>query len=73
MIRNYLRTLYSSRIVSLNTVQQELTSWQIVNFILIKSNSMIQKKYQLESFEKAVEFVTIGNNYTNNMKIEANL
>ena len=73
MIRNYLRTLYSSRIVSLNIVQQELTSWQIVNFILIKSNSMIQKKYQLESFEKAVEFVTIGNNYTNNMKIEANL
>ena len=73
MIRNYLRTLYSSRIVSLNTVQQELTSWQIVNFIIIKSNSMIQKKYQLESFEKAVEFVTIGNNYTNNMKINANL
>lgn len=30
MLRNYLKTLYLNRVVPLNTLRQELNSWNIV-------------------------------------------
>lgn len=73
MLRNYLKTLYLNRVVPLNTLRQELNSWNIVKLNNIQTETNIERRFNFQSFEKAVEFMSIAHSYTNEKKINSNM
>jgi|LauGreDrversion4_2_1035121.scaffolds.fasta_scaffold1065752_1 hypothetical protein len=73
MFRNYLKTLYLNRVVPLNTLRQELNSWNIVIFNNKQTESRLERNFNFTSFEKAVEFMSMANSYTNDKGINSNM
>jgi pterin-4a-carbinolamine dehydratase len=71
MLKNYLRTLYLNRVVPLNSLRQELNSWNIVKIINKQTETRLERSFNFVSFERAVEFMSMANSYTNDKGINS--
>jgi pterin-4a-carbinolamine dehydratase len=65
MISKYLKNVYQSKMISLNSLKLLSAEWKVID------NSSIERKFSFQTFEDAVEFMNKINYYLYQKKIKA--